>query len=320
MPVYGKGSTGDAVMRIQKALKDAGFYENEPDGNFGDRTEAAVKDFQARSGLTVDGKVGPATWGKLFPSESSTPEAAAGDLASRCLALTGSFETGRPAPECFAAVTGNFDRQGLSFGALQWNFGQGTLQPLLRKMFANHRDIAKTIFGSELETLEGAIDGGKADCLAFASSIQDPTKNTINPPWNQMFRSLGLTTQFQEIEIEGAASYYSRAVRLCREYGLRTERGRALMFDICVQNGSIPDRVRTLILADFDRLGTALTPEETEVERMRIVANRRAEASNPRFVEDVRRRKICIAEGKGVVHGISYDLAAQFGLNLRKAD
>ena len=53
---------------------------------------------------------------------------------------------------------------------------------------------------------------------------------------------------------------------------------------------------------------------------MQIVANRRTEASNPRFVEDVRRRKLCIAEGKGVVHGISYDLEKQYGLSLRKAD
>ncbi len=320
MPVYGKGSTGDAVVQIQKALKEAGFYDDEPDGLFGDGTEAAVKGFQVRSGLAVDGKVGPATWGKLFPSEASVPGAATGDLASRCLALTGSFETGQPAPECFAAVTGNFDGQGISFGALQWNFGQGTLQALLQKMFRSHRDIAATIFGSDLEGLERAIDGGKADCLDFAASIQDPRKNTVNPPWKQMFKSLGLTPQFQEIEIEGAASYYARAVQLCRDYGLLTERGRALMFDICVQNGSIPDRVRTLILADFDKLGQALAPEEAEVERMRIVANRRAEASNPRFVEDVRKRKLCIAEGKGVVHGISYDLEKQYDLSLRKAD
>jgi hypothetical protein len=319
MPVYAKGSSGDAVMRIQDALKRAGFYGDDPDGLFGNRTEAAVRGFQARSGLAMDGMVGPTTWAKLFSAEASPP-GTAGDLASRCLALTGSFETGRPAPECFAAVAGDFDGQGMSFGALQWNFGQGTLQPLLRKMFSRHRDIAATIFGSDLETLERAVDSGRAECLAFAVSIQDQGGKTIFSAWNRMFRVLGLTPQFQQIEIEGAASYYARAVRLCRDYGLRTERGRALMFDICVQNGSIPDRARTLILADFDKLGQALTPEKAEVERMRIVANRRAEASNPRFVEDVRRRKLCIAEGKGVVHGISYDLEKQYGLSLRKAD
>ena len=51
---------------------------------------------------------------------------------------------------------------------------------------------------------------------------------------------------------------------------------------------------------------------------MRIVANRRAEAANPAWVEDVRARKLCIANGYGVVHGIPYDLEGQFGIGLAR--
>jgi len=54
-----------------------------------------------------------------------------------------------------------------------------------------------------------------------------------------------------------------------------------------------------------------------ELERMKIIANRRAEAAKPRWVEDVRARKLCIASGAGEVHGIPYDLEAQFGIALR---
>ena len=320
MAVYKNGSTGDDVARIQKALKDAGLYQGEADGIFGAQTEAAVKRFQGNSAVAADGIVGPATWEKLFPSQASAPKTESADLASRCLALTGSFETGRLSPDCFATVAGNFDGQGMSFGALQWNFGQGTLQPLLQEMFSNHHDIASMIFGDSLNKLQQAIKGGKEAALAFAASIQDQSKKAVAAPWKQMFRSLGLTPEFQAIEVKGAATYYGRGVKLCTDYGLWCERGRALMFDISVQNGSIPDKVRALIVADFGRLPQSLSAEETELRKMRIVANRRAEAANPIFVEDVRRRKLCIAEGKGVVHGISYDLAGQFGLDLRKAD
>ena len=46
------------------------------------------------------------------------------------LAVTAAFET---ADDPFAAVTGDFDGEGLSCGALQWNVGQGTLQPLVKR-------------------------------------------------------------------------------------------------------------------------------------------------------------------------------------------
>jgi hypothetical protein len=90
------------------------------------------------------------------------------------------------------------------------------------------------------------------------------------------------------------------------------------MFDIKVQNGSISGAVRLQINEDFDKLVSGPDQKHLEVEKMRIVANRRAEASNPRWVEDVRSRKLCCAEGKGKVHGVNYDLEAQFGISLRK--
>ncbi|MGE4264550.1 MAG: peptidoglycan-binding protein [Desulfovibrio sp.] len=318
MATYKNGSSGDDVARIQRALRDAGVFQGTPDGVFGDLTEAAVKAFQTQAGLTADGIVGPATWARLFPATPSAPDVVPGDLSTRCLALTGSFETGQLAPGCFATVTGNFDGQGMSFGALQWNFGQGTLQPLLQKMFTTHPDVASRIFGDNLAQLRQAISADKEAAIRFAVSIQDPAKKAVVSPWKQMFVSLGLTPEFQAIEVEGAAAYSQRGIRLCQEYGLWSERGRALMFDICVQNGSIADSTKALILADFAKLPQTLSPEDAELGRMRSVANRRAEAANPKFVEDVRARKLCIAEGKGTVHGIAYDLEGQFGLALRR--
>jgi hypothetical protein len=58
------GSTGDAVRAVQRQLNARG-YGLVVDGIFGSATDRAVRDFQSRNGLTVDGIVGPNTWCKL---------------------------------------------------------------------------------------------------------------------------------------------------------------------------------------------------------------------------------------------------------------
>ncbi len=57
---------GDAVARLQHAL------HLPTDGDFGPETEAAIRRLQARHGLTVDGIVGPATWGVIGVSGEET--------------------------------------------------------------------------------------------------------------------------------------------------------------------------------------------------------------------------------------------------------
>ncbi len=318
MTVYRSGSRDPNVVKIQHALFQAGLSSEPADGIYGSRTMAAIKTFQQQHDLPADGIVGPQTWNQLLPGVPEESAAPAGALAERCLALTGSFETSRLAPDCFAMVTGNFDGQGMSFGALQWNFGQNTLQPLLSQMFKGHPELSRQLFGEDLPQVEQACESRDSG-LAFAATIQDASGKKISPYWAKRFRALGLTPEFQQIEAQGASPYYARGEALCREYGLWSQRGQALMFDICVQNGSIPAKVKSQILADLELLDASLTEAEREVQIMKIIANRRAEAANPRFVEDVRTRKLCIAEGQGVVHGLVYDLAEQFGLGLDRA-
>lgn len=63
-PNLERNDKGDAVEDLQNELIEAGF-KVVADGEFGENTEEAVKAFQAREGLKVDGKVGPKTWEKL---------------------------------------------------------------------------------------------------------------------------------------------------------------------------------------------------------------------------------------------------------------
>ncbi|MFH1478267.1 MAG: peptidoglycan-binding domain-containing protein [Candidatus Omnitrophota bacterium] len=51
--------------RIQKALKNAGFYKGPIDSKIGKNTKKAISDFQKANGITSDGVVGKKTWSKL---------------------------------------------------------------------------------------------------------------------------------------------------------------------------------------------------------------------------------------------------------------
>ena len=55
------GSRGEEVRQIQTKLKRWGYYTGSVDGIFGSQTLSAVKYFQRKNGLTVDGIAGPAT-------------------------------------------------------------------------------------------------------------------------------------------------------------------------------------------------------------------------------------------------------------------
>jgi len=55
---------GDSVRLLQELLNKAG-YELVVDGDFGKKTENAVKDFQKQNKLIVDGIVGTKTWMKI---------------------------------------------------------------------------------------------------------------------------------------------------------------------------------------------------------------------------------------------------------------
>jgi hypothetical protein len=317
MSSYMIGSLGSEVNRIQEKLASLGFYKGTLDSQFGGGTYAAVKAFQQSKNLKADGVVGPITWDMLFggsgiqipaPSISTVP------LDKKCLALTGAFETGKPIPDCFAGLSGDFDDQGISFGVLQWNFGQGSLQPLLNDMIQNYKSVIEAIFHENFNILINALNSDKDELMTFARSIQHPTKHFIYEPWQGMFKALGRTNDFQNIQVNHSQTLFAKAKDLCNQYGLLSDRAKALMFDIKVQNGSIKDWVKSQILSDFERLPSTLQLNNLEVEKMKIIANRRAEAAKPKWVEDVRARKLCIANGTGYVHGIYYDLANQFCL------
>ncbi len=80
--VYQQGSTGSTVKTIQRKLKNWGYYTGEVDGIYGSKTKEAVKYFQRKNGLTVDGIVGNQTLAALGMSTSSSSGSSTSNTSS----------------------------------------------------------------------------------------------------------------------------------------------------------------------------------------------------------------------------------------------
>ena len=80
---YKKGSTGSVVSQIQTKLSAWGYYNGSIDGIYGSRTEAAVKSFQKKNGLTADGIAGKNTLAAMGITDNSGTAAGSnsGDVA-----------------------------------------------------------------------------------------------------------------------------------------------------------------------------------------------------------------------------------------------
>ena len=78
----GPGDTGEAVKKVQKRLKKLGYYSGSIDGDYGNGTKTAVKNFQKRNGLTANGKVNSKTLAKLNSSDAKKANSSDSDGGS----------------------------------------------------------------------------------------------------------------------------------------------------------------------------------------------------------------------------------------------
>lgn len=76
------GSRGSEVTQIQTKLKRWGYYSGNIDGIYGTQTLNAVKYFQRKNGLTVDGIAGPATLKAMGITSSSSSSSSSSNYNS----------------------------------------------------------------------------------------------------------------------------------------------------------------------------------------------------------------------------------------------
>lgn len=89
MATLSYGSKGNDVSNLQRLLNSRG-YNLSVDGIFGDKTLAAVKNWQQKNGYTVDGLVGPNTWQRMGGTASgSTSGSTVEDIYNQLTGGTG---------------------------------------------------------------------------------------------------------------------------------------------------------------------------------------------------------------------------------------
>ena len=98
--VLKKGLKGDDVKYIQQKLKDLG-YSVSVDGDFGNGTLNAVRQFQTDNGMTADGVCGPATWKKIAASQAKAISAAQSGKSGK--AVTGISIARQPSKQLYYA-------------------------------------------------------------------------------------------------------------------------------------------------------------------------------------------------------------------------
>jgi hypothetical protein len=153
---------------------------------------------------------------------------------ARVMEITADFETtGDP----WTSVSGDFDGMGISCGPMQWNFGQGSLQPLVLSVGRAVVASAMPNHSSEMwSASQGTIPAG----MAIARSWQDGTKLRAGPLTE--IKALLATEAMRHAMLSAARKEAHRAFKEAAVWDGKpdapTGRAFALFFDVITQNGS----------------------------------------------------------------------------------
>ena len=83
--VLAVGSSGEDVRKVQQKLIQWGYLSGSADGNFGEKTRAAVVSFQRKNGLTADGRVGAKTAAAMGVTLSASGSSGGATAASAAI-------------------------------------------------------------------------------------------------------------------------------------------------------------------------------------------------------------------------------------------
>lgn len=289
--LFGRGARGAIIQRIQETLTASGFDTKGHDGVYGGNTVSAVSAFQKSQGLPETGAVDDVTWTKIMHADIPP-------VLDRCLGLTATFEG-----HGFTLAQGNFDGAGVTWGIIGFTLKHGELKTIVKAAFAKDPATVRACFGDKTDELLATLEKPMDQQLAWADAISTgASKAGLAEPWKTAFRKFGETPLAQRLQLERVRdAYYTPALQTAKKFGLTTEVGAALCFDIHVQNGGVRSAAETTVRSK-------ITPGMSEADVRVLIANAVADNALPQWREDVRARKVTIAKGSGTVHGLTAEL------------
>ena len=143
------GSSGDDVTNLQKLLNQSG-YNLDVDGKFGPKTQAAVKDYQQKNNLSVDGIVGDQTWGALTKGGSPYSTNGSSGAAQTTTDAPGGFDYGEYKPSDAVTQAQQMLQEHMNNKPGQYQSPwQGQLDEMLQKVL-NREDFKYDLNGDAL--------------------------------------------------------------------------------------------------------------------------------------------------------------------------
>lgn len=216
------------------------------------------------------------------------------------LQVTTAFEGGTSMN--YAALAGDFDGQATSYGLIQWNFGQGTLGPLLNKMRAASPAAFKGCFSEDADydtLLAALVSGSSTDQADWARDLQASAAGKA--AWRAAFVALAGVESFRQIQRAEAAAEYHPEVKGCvsklrtldsalmKNISLRTY---VALFDLCVQQHNLNkawDQIKAEVAAQ---------KPTTQLALVEIAVVERAKKASDAWVADCMSRRLGIISGQ----------------------
>ena len=206
----------------------------------------------------------------------------------------------------YQALAGDFDGQGTSFGLIQWNFGQNTLGPLLKKMMAADASAFAACFdaNADFAKLKKALENNSpSDQLMWARAVQKDRKAA----WKASFNAIGANEAFNLIQRQEAlAAYHPLAMvsimrlrKISPALMQQVEfRSYAALFDLSVQQHGISKAFAII------KSQVAVEKPETQLELMKMVVIKRGKKASSEWASD------CISRRMGILTGAEYESTA----------